>query len=75
MSGDYMPVGELHLERCIRQGLYDRAFKFDYVVFRQNNPSYTCLYPFNISFSDLFVSFPSSMRVRTLSLTSPVNFK
>ena len=34
-----MSVRQLHAEGRIRQGVNDRAFKFDYVILRQKNPS------------------------------------
>ena len=35
----YMLVGKLYLEGCVRQCLYDSTFKFNNIIFWQNNPS------------------------------------
>ena len=39
MSRYDMLIGELDLEGCVRQCLNDYAFKFNYIILRQNNPS------------------------------------
>ena len=36
-------IGKLDLEGCIGQCLNDYAFKFNYIIFSQNNPSLHCL--------------------------------
>ena len=35
----YMAIGKLDFKGGVRQSLYYRTFKFDYVILRQNNPS------------------------------------
>ena len=39
VRGHYVAVGKLYLEGGVRQSLNYRAFKFDNVILRQNNPS------------------------------------
>lgn len=39
VSHDYVPIRELDLEGCVGQCLKHNAFKLNYVIFCQNNPS------------------------------------
>ena len=39
MCSNYVLIGKLYLEGGVGQCLYDRTFKFDYVILWQNNPS------------------------------------
>ena len=43
MSRYDMLIGKLDLEGCIGQCLNDYAFKFNYIILSQNNPSLHCL--------------------------------
>ena len=49
MSGYDMLIRQLYLEGRIRQCFHNHAFKLDYVILRQNNPS-------SAMFCDCFVS-------------------
>ena len=40
MGSDHMSVGKLYLKHGVRKCFRDHAFKFDHIVFSQNNPSF-----------------------------------
>ena len=52
LSGDrssyYVSVGKLYLEDCVGQCLNYRAFKFNNIILRQNNPSSALYLCFNL---------------------------
>ena len=41
MCGHDVTIGQLDFEGGIGQSLYNRSFKFNNVILRQNNPSYS----------------------------------
>ena len=43
VSDNDMLIGQLYLEGCVGQCLNDYAFKFNYIILSQNNPSLHCL--------------------------------
>jgi hypothetical protein len=45
MCGHDMTVGQLHFEGGIGKCFHNRAFKFNNVILRQNNPSYSLSSP------------------------------
>ena len=66
MGSNHMSVGKLYLEHGVRKCFRDHAFKFDHIVFSQNNPSFECRRvqpssPDRNSRSVLFVIFSTSI--------------